>query len=187
MRTVCLVWMGILLVCLSLCSTVSASDSVNAAGVHVKTDGAVAASGVNVDANGNVSGAKVTASAGHRKTAGLLATGSAEKEYVVNDDAKTLNVSCNGENVIINGSDNTVTCEGKSTELSINGSGNTVRFKGTCETLIIIGADNHAKVERVGAISALGSGNRVSWAAAFRGAKPDIVSTGQNNVISKTK
>lgn len=187
MRTVRLGWMGMLLVCLSLCSTVSANDSVNAAGVHVKADGSAADAGVNVDANGNVSGPKVTVNASHRKTAGLLVKGSAEKEYIVNDDDKTLNVSCNGENVIINGSDNTVTCEGKSAELSINGSGNTVRFKGTCETLIIIGADNHAKVERVGAISALGSGNRVTWAAASRGAKPDIVSTGQNNVISKTK
>ena len=166
MRTVRLGWMGILLVCLSLCSTVSANDLVSTSGVHVKTDGSVAAAGVNVDSAGNVSA-------------------SAEKEYVVNDNDKTLDLSCNGENVVINGSDNTINCKGKSTELSINGSGNTVRFKGTCDTLIIIGADNRARVESVGSISALGSGNRVTWTVASRGKKPDVVSTGQNNVIKK--
>jgi len=180
-------WTGMLLVCLFFCSTVSANDSDRLPGVQVKTDGSVAAPGVNVDANGGVSVPGAKAISGGSGAAGLLAKGSAEKEHVINDNDKTFNLSCNGENVVINGSENTITCQGESTELSINGSGNTVRFKGTCDTLIIIGADNHAKIERVGAISALGSGNRVTWTVASRGEKPDIVSTGSNNLITKKK
>lgn len=187
MRILRVGWIGMLLIGFSFFSTALADDSVTAPGVRIDADGSVVAPGVQVDSNVSVSAPGVKINVGGKEPSASVKEGRRGKIHVVSSSDQTIDLVCNGENVVVSGSDNTITCHGKSAKVSVNGSGNTIRFKGTCNTLILTGADNQADMERIGAIKAVGSGNRVTWVFASRGEKPKIVSTGQDNVIKQIK
>jgi DUF3060 family protein len=93
-----------------------------------------------------------------------------------------------GAQLEISSSGNTEThrCSPK-TEVSISGSENEITLTGECKSVSVSGADNKVKVEAVGTITVVGSGNEVLWKKAVGGKKPKVSRTGVDNKVAQAR
>jgi hypothetical protein len=86
--------------------------------------------------------------------------------------------------VLEDGREDSIDCNGR--EVSILGSRNTLRLRGSCPMVIVTGSDNEVDVDTTQRIRATGDRNRVIWTTVIDGATtPRIENTGQQNRISK--
>jgi hypothetical protein len=70
-------------------------------------------------------------------------------------------------------------------DVYVSGSGNTVNLHGQCGTLFITGATNVITVDIVTAINLTGANNHIMWKAATSGAQPVIANTGVDNIVEQ--
>ncbi len=73
------------------------------------------------------------------------------------------------------------------TEVDISGSENEITLTGECKSVSVSGASNKVKVEAVGTITVVGSGNEVLWKKGVGGKKPKVSRTGVNNKVAKAR
>jgi hypothetical protein len=77
-----------------------------------------------------------------------------------------------------------IDCDGR--QVSILGSRNTLRLRGSCPNLFVTGSDNEIDVDATERIRVSGDRNRILWTSVIGGTKtPRVENTGTQNRISK--
>jgi hypothetical protein len=91
------------------------------------------------------------------------------------------------EILVVKESGETKTIDAKGQDLTVTGNRNKLTVTGECHALTISGDLNFVSVEAVASISMSGGGNEVAYQKAVDGEKPQITSTGKDNVAAKKK
>jgi hypothetical protein len=91
------------------------------------------------------------------------------------------------EVLIVKDNQETKTIDAQGQDLTVTGNRNKITVTGECHALTISGDFNFVNVAAVASISMSGNGNEVAYERAVDGEKPQITSTGKDNVAAKKK
>jgi hypothetical protein len=91
------------------------------------------------------------------------------------------------EVLVVKDNQETKTIDAQSQDLTVTGNRNKITVTGECHALTISGDFNFVSVAAVASISMSGNGNEVAYQKAVDGEKPQITSTGKDNVAAKKK
>ena len=79
----------------------------------------------------------------------------------------------------------TLDCRGNAVQ--ITGNGGDITLQGICSKVVLVGNDNVIRVKTVSVISVTGNDNRISWQSGIHNQPPQVLQSGDENVVVRTE
>jgi Protein of unknown function (DUF3060) len=93
----------------------------------------------------------------------------------------------NSQEVMLDDNNQTMEEQGNGRDFSINGNTNRVRISGETNRLVVLGNNNEIRLDHVGKISLLGTGNHVTYVGGSAAVDPQVEKLGSGNRVEQTK